>query len=289
MNAYITSACRTAIGKFNGSLASLDAIQLGTAVTAEALARAKVSPAAVEEVIFGNIIQAGLGQNPARQIAIKADIPYQVPSFTVNKVCGSGLKSVALAAQAIACGDASIIVAGGTEHMTNAPYLLKAARWGQRMGNGEVTDSIIHDALWDKFYDCHMAITAENIAERYSITREEQDEYSAESQQKTEAAIKGGKFIEEIVPIRIKQHKSDDLVFDTDEHQRFGTTAQSLAKMKAAFKPGGTVTAGNASGINDGAAAVVVVDVNGVRDPGYAFKIVAVHSAGLDQIGRAHV
>ena len=283
MDAYIVGACRTAIGKFNGTLAPLNAIDIGAAVVREIVARTSISPEHVNEVILGNVIQAGLGQNPARQATIKGGLPETVPAFTVNKVCGSGLKTVALAGQSIAAGDNQVVIAGGTEHMTGAPYLLKAHRFGQRLGNGEVTDSVICDALWDKFYDCHMATTAENIAEKHQISRADQDAFSAESQQKAEAAIKAGKFKDEIVPISVKQGKQET-VFDTDEHPRYGTTAESLAKLKPSFKPDGSITAGNASGINDGAAAVLVVskDVMEQLKPAWAFKILGAHSSALN-------
>ena len=283
MDAYIVGACRTAIGKFNGTLAPLNAIDIGAAVVREIVARTSISPEHVNEVILGNVIQAGLGQNPARQATIKGGLPETVPAFTVNKVCGSGLKTVALAGQSIAAGDNQVVIAGGTEHMTGAPYLLKAHRFGQRLGNGEVTDSVICDALWDKFYDCHMATTAENIAEKHRISRADQDAFSAESQQKAEAAIKAGKFKDEIVPITVKQGKQET-VFDTDEHPRYGTTAESLAKLKPSFKPDGSITAGNASGINDGAAAVLVVskDVMEQLKPAWAFKILGAHSSALN-------
>jgi acetyl-CoA C-acetyltransferase len=284
MEAYIVGGVRTAVGRYNGSLASLDAVELGSIVIKELVAQASINGTEVDEVIMGNVIQAGLGQNSARQSAIKAGLPQQVPCFTVNKVCGSGVKSVALAAQAIASGDAEAVIAGGMEHMSGAPYLLQTARWGQRMGNGEMIDAMINDALWDKFYDCHMGITAENIAEKYGVTRQDQDEFAAASQQKAEKAIKEGKFKDEIVPVRIKQRKGEDIVFDTDEHARFGTTLESLAKLRPAFKKDGSVTAGNASGVNDGAGCVLVVSkakMDALK-PKWAFKIVGSHSAGLD-------
>lgn len=284
MEAYIVGGVRTAIGGFNGSLTPFSAVDLGSIVIKELIERSAVDVNEVDEVIMGNVLQAGLGQNPARQSAVKAGIPHKVPCFTVNKVCGSGLKSVALAGQAIACGEANAIFAGGMEHMSNAPYLLKTARWGQRMGDGVMTDSMICDALWDNFYDCHMGITAENIAKEYNLSREEQDEFAAASQQKTERSIKEGKFKDEIVPVRIKQKKKDDIIFDTDEHPRAGTTVESLAKLRPAFKEDGTVTAGNASGINDGAGVVLVVSKEKMEalNPAWAFKIVSSHSAALD-------
>lgn len=284
MEAYIVGGVRTAVGRFDGSLASLNAVEIGALVIKELVARTAIDPKEVNEVIMGNVIQAGLGQNPARQASIKGGVPQDVPSFTVNKVCGSGLKTVALAANAIAAGEADVIVAGGMEHMSGAPYLLKSMRGGQRLGHGEATDSIISDALWDKFYDCHMGNTAENIAEKYGISRKEQDEFAASSQQKAEKAVKEGRFKDEIVPVRIKQPKGEDKIFDTDEHLRFGTTAETLAKLKPAFKGEGTVTAGNASGINDGAASVLVVSAEKMKamNPSWAFKIVAAQSAALD-------
>jgi acetyl-CoA C-acetyltransferase len=284
MEAYIVGAVRTATGRFNGTLTPLSATDLGSIVVRDVLARSSVDAGDVDEVILGNVLQAGLGQNPARIAAVGAGLPHAVPSYTVNKLCGSGLKSVALAGQAISAGDANVIVAGGMEHMTNAPYLLKTARFGQRMGHGELTDSMICDALWDNFYDCHMGETAENIAEKHGVSREDQDAFAAESQQKAVRAIEEGKFKDEIVPVAIKQRKGDDIIFDTDEHPRAGTTAEGLAKLKPAFKKDGTVTAGNASGINDGAGAVLVVSQAKMQElrPNWAFKIVASHSAGLD-------
>lgn len=284
MEAYIVGGVRTAIGKYNGSLASLNTIDIGAAVIRELIKRTSLKTDEVEEVIMGNVIQAGLGQNPARQAAFMAGLPENIPAFTVNKVCGSGLKSVALAGHAVAAGEAQMIVAGGMEHMSGAPYVIKSARWGQRLGNGELIDTVINDALWDKFYDCHMGITAENIAEKYCISRKDQDEFAAVSQRKTEQAIKDGKFRDEIVPIRIKQPKGPDKVFDTDEHPRFGTTMELLAKLQPAFKMEGTITAGNASGINDGAAAVLVVSREKMAElkPAWAFRILGTQSSALD-------
>ena len=284
MEAYIIGGVRTATGRFNGSLASFNAIDLGSMVIKGLVERTSLDVNELDEVILGNVIQAGLGQNPARQCALKADVPHNVPCFTVNKVCGSGLKSVSLAGQAIASGESSLIIAGGTEHMTGSPYLLKTARWGQRMGNGETTDSMLCDALWDNFYDCHMGITAENIAQKYNISRDDQDLFSADSQNKAEKAINEGKFKDEIVPVMIKQKRGDDIVFDTDEHPRSGTTVESLKKLKPAFKSDGTVTAGNASGVNDGAGVVLVASKEKMEamNPKWAFKIVASHSAALD-------
>ncbi len=255
----IASAVRTPIGAFGGKFKDVSAVQLGTIVVKEALKRAKVDPAMVDEVIFGNVLQAGLGQNVARQVSVHAGIPIEVPSFTINKVCGSGLKTVALAAQAILAGEADIVLAGGTENMSQAPYLLKSARWGQRMGNGQIEDYMVQDGLWDVFNDYHMGITAENIVEKYGLTREEQDELALGSQNKAEEAVKNGRFKEEIVAVEIPQRKGDPIVVDQDEYPKFGTTIETLAKLRPAFKKDGSVTAGNASGINDGAAALVVM------------------------------
>ncbi|MGL5630996.1 MAG: acetyl-CoA C-acetyltransferase [Azovibrio sp.] len=258
-NVVIVSATRTALGTFNGALASVGVVDLGKIVIAEALKRAGVDFAQVEEVIMGNVLQAGLGQNPARQAALKAGIPDSVPSFTVNKVCGSGLKSVELAAQAILAGDAEIIVAGGMENMTQAPYLLDSkARWGYRMGNGQLYDTLVGDGLTCATNNYHMGITAENVAEQYGITREEQDAFALLSQQRASRAVAEGVFDKEIVPVIIKSRKGET-VFSRDEYPKADASAEQLAKLKPAFKPDGTVTAGNASGINDGAAALVVM------------------------------
>ncbi|MBE6081816.1 MAG: acetyl-CoA C-acetyltransferase [Tissierellaceae bacterium] len=255
----IASGVRTPVGTFGGAFKDVSAVELGKVVVEEAIKRANIKPDMIDEVIFGNVLQAGLGQNVARQVAIHAGIPVEVPSYTVNKVCGSGLKTVALAAQAILAGDADIIVAGGTENMSQAPYLLKKARWGMRMGNGVIEDYMIHDGLWDIFGDTHMGITAENVAEKWGITREEQDQFSLRSQQRSEAAIKSGRFKDEIIPVSVPQRKGDPKIVDTDEHPRFGSTIEGMRKLKPAFKKDGTVTAGNASGINDGAAALVIM------------------------------
>lgn len=264
----IASAVRTAVGSFNGSLASLSAADLGAIVIREALERAKVSPASVDEVIFGNVLQAGLGQNPARQAAIKAGLPVEVPSYTVNKVCGSGLKTVNLAAQSILCGDADIVVAGGMESMTNAPYLLDAkARWGYRMGNSKVTDVMIQDGLWCAFNDYHMGITAENVAAKFGISRQDQDQLAYESQSKAAKAIAEGLFKDEIVPVTIKGRKGD-VVFDTDEYPKANTTVESISGLKPAFKKDGSVTAANASGINDGAAALIIMSADKAKELG---------------------
>ena len=282
-NVVIASAVRTPIGKFGGTLKSVSAIELGSIVIKEALKRAKVKPEDVDEVIMGNVLQAGLGQNSTRQSAVAAGIPVEVPSFTINKVCGSGLRSVSLAAQLIKLGDDDIVVAGGTENMSAAPYLLEKARWGQRMGDGKIVDEMIRDGLWESFNDYHMGVTAENIAEEWGITREEQDEFSAKSQQKAEKAVKEGRFKEEIVPVVIKSKKGET-VFDTDEFPRFGTTKESLSKLRPAFKKDGTVTAGNASGINDGAAALVIMSEEKAKELGVKplAKIVSYGSSGVD-------
>ncbi|MCX7823583.1 MAG: acetyl-CoA C-acetyltransferase [Syntrophobacterales bacterium] len=257
--AVIAMAVRTPVGSFGRSLAGISAVELGVIALKEALSRLNLDPKEVDEVILGNVLQAGQGQNPARQVSIRAGIPVEVPAYTVNKVCASGLKSVILAAQSIMLGEADIIVAGGIENMSQAPYAIPKARWGHRMGDGNLVDLMIFDGLWDIFNGYHMGITAENLAQKYGITREEQDEFALGSQQKAEAAIKDGKFKEEIVPVPIPQKKGDPLLFDTDEHPRFGTTLEALSKLPPAFKKDGTVTAGNASGINDGAAIVIVM------------------------------
>jgi len=280
----IVSAVRTPIGTFGGSFKDVSAVTLGSIVAKEAIKRANITPEMVDEVIFGNVLQAGQGQNVARQVSIHAGIPIEVPSYTVNKVCGSGLKTVALAAQAILAGDADIILAGGTENMSQAPYLLKGARWGQRMGDGTIEDYMVHDGLWDIFNDYHMGITAENVAEQWNITREEQDKFALTSQQRAEKAIKSGRFKDEIVPVSVPQRKGDPIIVDTDEHPRFGTTLEGLAKLKPAFKKDGTVTAGNASGINDGAAALVVMSKEKAEELGIKplATIVSYASAGVD-------
>ncbi len=285
-NIVIASAVRTPIGKFGGTLKSVSAVELGSIVIKEALKRANVKPEDVDEVIMGgNVLQAGLGQNSTRQSAVAAGIPVEVPSFTINKVCGSGLRSVSLATQLIKLGDDDIVVAGGTENMSATPYILEKARWGgQRMGDGKIVDEMIRDGLWEAFNDYHMGVTAENIAEQWGgITRDDQDEFSANSQQKAEKAIKEGKFKEEIVPVVIKTRKGET-VFDTDEFPRFGTTKESLSKLKAAFKKDGTVTAGNASGINDGAAALVIMSEEKANELGIKplAKIVAYGTSGVD-------
>ena len=281
----IASAARTPVGAFGGALKGISAADLGAIVIKEAVNRAGIKPELVEEVLLGNVIQAGLGQNVARQSTLKAGLPQEVPAMTINKVCGSGLRTVALAAQIIKAGDADIVVAGGTENMSRAPYVLNDARWGQRMGNGKMVDAMINDALWDAFNNYHMGVTAENIAKEWNLTREEQDEFAAASQQKAERAIKEGRFKDEIVPVAIPQRKGDPIIFDTDEFPRFGTTKETLAKLRPAFlKENGTVTAGNASGINDGAAAFVVMSADKAKELGIKplAKILSYGSKGLD-------
>lgn len=280
----IASAVRTAIGSFGGTLKGVSAVDLGATVIKEAINRAGIKPEAVEEVVMGNVIQAGLGQNPARQATIKAGLPEEVPAMTINKVCGSGLRTVALAAQMIKAGDADVVIAGGMENMSQAPYALKDMRWGHKMNATPTVDCMINDALWDAFNNYHMGVTAENIAKQWNITREDQDKFAAASQQKAEKAIKEGRFKDEIVPVMVPQRKGDPIVFDTDEDPRFGTTEQTLAKLKPCFIKDGTVTAGNASGINDGAAAFVVMSAEKAKELGVKplAKIVSYGSKGLD-------
>ncbi|MCH5137564.1 acetyl-CoA C-acetyltransferase [Clostridiaceae bacterium UIB06] len=279
----IVSAVRTAVGKFGGTLKDVPAAELGAIVIKEVLNRANVKAELVDEVIMGNVIQAGLGQNVTRQAIIKAGLPDEVPGFTINKVCGSGLRAVSLAAQMIKAGDADVVIAGGMENMSAAPYALPTTRWGQRMGNGAVIDTMINDALTDAFNGYHMGITAENIAEKWNLTREMQDEFAVASQNKAEAAIKEGRFKDEIVPVVIKTKKAE-IVFDTDEFPRFGATIEGMAKLKPAFKKDGTVTAANASGINDGAAAILVMSAEKAAELGIKpmAKIVSYGSKGLD-------
>jgi acetyl-CoA C-acetyltransferase len=256
--AFIVSATRTAMGKYLGGFGKMSAPKLGAAVIKEAISRAGVASDQIDEVIMGNVLQGGVGQAPARQAAIAAGVPDTVPAMTINKVCGSGLKAVMLATQAIKCGDASVIVAGGMESMSMAPYYLPRARTGYRMGHADLLDGMIYDGLWCSFGNYHMGIAAEFIAEKFNVTREDQDEYAAGSQNKAVAAIKAGKFKKEIVPVEIPQRKGDPVVVDTDESPRDGVTAESLSKLRPVFKKDGTVTAGNAPGINDGASALVV-------------------------------
>jgi len=280
----IVSAVRTAIGSFQGTLKDVAATTLGSIVIKEALVRAGVAGEQVDEVIMGNVLSAGLGQNPARQAAIKAGLPQDVSALTINKVCGSGLKAVHLATQAIIAGDAEIVVAGGFENMSQAPYVLKNAREGFRMGDQKVVDTMIQDGLWCAFNDYHMGITAENLCDMYQITREEQDAFAARSQQRAEVAIAAGKFENEIVAVEIPQRKGEPLLFNKDEFPRAGVTAESLGKLRPAFKKDGSVTAANASGINDGAAAVVVMSKEKAQELGIQPMaiITANASAGVD-------
>lgn len=264
---YLLGACRTPIGKMGGELSSLSAIDLGAIVIKETLKRAAIKAEDVDHVFMGCVIQAGLGQNIARQAALKAGLPVSTTAETINVVCGSGLDCVNNAARMIQTGDANIVIAGGTESMSNAPYLLKKARFGYRMGNAPMIDSMVNDALWDSFNDYHMGITAENVCEQWKITREELDEFAANSQQKAVAAIEEGKFKKEIVAVEVKQ-KKQSIIVDTDESPRQGTTAESLGKLRAAFRTDGIVTAGNSSGINDGAAAVILISEEKMKELG---------------------
>ncbi|HNU91544.1 MAG TPA: acetyl-CoA C-acetyltransferase [Spirochaetota bacterium] len=279
----IVSAVRTPVGTFAGSLKDVPAVQLGVVVVKEAIKRAGIGVSQVENVILGNVLQAGLGQNTARQVLIHAGIPQEVPAMTVNKVCASGLRSVSLAAQMIKAGDADIIVAGGIENMSAAPYALPGARWGYRMGDSNLTDTMIKDGLWDAFNQYHMGITAENVAERWKLSREELDAFALESQRKAEDAIKSGSFKDEIVPVEISGKKGVT-IFDIDEHPRFGATLEALSRLKPAFKKDGVVTAGNASGINDGAAALVVMSLGKANSLGLKplARVVSYASAGVE-------
>ncbi len=281
---YLVSMARTAVGSFGGSLKSIPAVELGATVIKEALKRGNVDASKVDEVFFGNVLQAGLGQNPARQAALKAGLPTETPATTLNKVCGSGLHSVSIAYRTIMAGEAECVVAGGMESMSMAPYVMNAARWGARMNNTQMVDAMVNDGLWDAFNNYHMGITAENVAEKYGITREMQDELALRSQTRAAQAIADGKFKDEIVPVVIPQKKGDPVVFDTDEYVKAGTTLEKLAKLKPAFKKDGTVTAGNASGINDGAAAIIVASGEFVKANGLKpmMKIVATGSVGVD-------
>jgi acetyl-CoA C-acetyltransferase len=264
----ILSACRTATGKLMGSLAPFSAVDLGAIVVREAVHRAGIDPALVDEIIMGSVVQAGLGQNPARQAGLKGGLANTVAAMTINKVCGSGLKAVGLAAQGIETGNAELVVAGGMESMTNCPYLLPQARAGMRIGHGKVLDSMITDGLWDAYEDFHMGMTGELVAEKYGISRQRQDEYAVESHRRAINAIKNGRFKDEIVPISIKQKKGDPILFAVDESPRADTSLEALSKLRPAFKPDGTVTAGNAPGTNDGAAAVVVTSLERARQLG---------------------
>jgi acetyl-CoA C-acetyltransferase len=282
----IVSAARTPIGSYGGSLKDVPAVELGRIAVTEAIKRAGITPDMVDELIFGTVLQGGLGQNVARQVSIAAGIPIEVPSMTLNKVCGSGLRTVSLAAQIIKAGDADIVIAGGCENMSAAPYFAPNVRWGARMGDTKLIDLMVHDGLTDIFNKYHMGITAENIVEQWGITREELDEFAANSQQKAEAAIKAGKFKDEIVPVEIPQRKGDHVIFDTDEFPRAGVTAEGLAKLRPAFKKDGTVTAANSSGINDGGAALVVMSKEKADELGLKpmATIKSYASAGVDPI-----
>ena len=280
----IVSAARTPIGNFGGALAGFSAIELGKIAAEEAIKRAGIEKGIIEEVIIGNVLTAGLGQNPARQIAIKAGLPNTVSALTINKVCGSGLRAISLAAGMIKAGDAEIVLAGGTESMSNSPYILNKARFGYKMGNDTLVDVMIKDGLWDAFNDYHMGITAENIAEKWGISRETQDQFALESQLKAEEAIKAGKFKDEIVPVMLPQKKGNPIVFEQDEYPRFGATLESLSKLRPAFKKDGSVTAGNSSGINDGAAMLIIMSREKADQLGLKpmAKILSYSSAGLD-------
>lgn len=282
--AVIVSATRTAVGKFGGSLKDIPAYDLGAIVIREAVRRADIDPARVDEVIMGNVLTTALGQNPARQASMKAGIPKEVPAFTINKVCASGLKAVAIAAQSIKAGDNEIVIAGGQENMSATPYAIPSARWGARMNATQMVDCMVYDGLWEKFNDYHMGNTAENIAEKYGISREEQDVYTVGSENKAEQAIKNGIFKDEIVPVPVPQRKGDPVLFDTDEFPSLGTTLEKVAKLAPAFRKGGTVTAANASGINDGAAAFVLMSEDKARELGKTAlgTVVAYASGGVD-------
>lgn len=280
----IVAATRTAVGSFQGSLANVPAVELGATVIRALLAQTGVAPAEVDEVILGQVLTAGAGQNPARQAAVKAGLPHEVPALTLNKVCGSGLKAVQLAVQAIRCGDAEIVVAGGMENMSLAPYVLPKVRSGLRLGHAELVDSMISDGLWDAFNDYHMGQTAENLVQQYQISREAQDAFAARSQQRAAAAVESGRFREEITPVAIPQRKGEPLLFDTDEGIRADTTAEGLARLRPAFAKDGSVTAGNASSLNDGAAAVLVMSATKAAALGLTplAHIAAYASAGVD-------
>ena len=285
---YVVNCCRTAVGSFGGSLKDTPAVELGAITVKEALNRAGVAPENVDEVMFGCILSAGLGQNPARQVSLKAGIPIEVPAYTVSMVCGSGLKSVIEAGRAIAAGDAEIVVAGGTENMSAAPYAIPAARWGARMGNNKIVDTMVNDGLWDAYNNYHMGTTAENICEQYGLTREELDQFAVNSQNKTEAAQAAGKFEAEIVPVMVKK-KKDLVEFKVDEYPKAGVTMDSVSKLKGAFpladgSKGNRVTAANASGINDGAAALVLASKEAVEKYGLKpmAKLVSWGQGGVD-------
>ncbi|MDX9688746.1 acetyl-CoA C-acetyltransferase [Halopseudomonas formosensis] len=280
----IVAATRTAIGSFGGQFASVPAHQLGATVIRALLEQTGVEPGSVDEVIMGQVLTAGCGQNPARQAAVHGGLPHSVPALTINKVCGSGLKAVQMAAQAIRCGDARIMIAGGQESMSLSPHLLPSSRTGQRMGNGQLVDSMIHDGLWDAFNQYHMGITAENLAERYEISRQQQDAFALASQQKAVAAQQAGRFADEITPVEVPQRKGEPLRIDQDEQPRASTTLESLGKLRPAFRNDGTVTAGNASSLNDGAAAVMLMSAETAAELGLPVlaRIAAGASSGVD-------
>jgi acetyl-CoA C-acetyltransferase len=280
----IVGAARTPVGAFGGALSKLSAIDLGVVAAKEAMKRAGIKPEIVENVLIGNVLSAGLGQNPSRQVAVNAGIPETTPAMTINKVCGSGLRTVSMAAQFIMLGDADVILAGGTESMSNAPYLLPKARWGQRMGDGQIVDSMINDALSDAFFDIHMGITAENIAEQWNLTRDMQDEFAARSQNRAEKAQAEGRFKDEIVPVEIPQRRGEPIVVEDDEYIKKGVTKEKISKLRPAFKKDGTVTAANASGINDGAAMLILMSKEKCEELGLKplATIKSYGSAGLD-------
>lgn len=280
----IVGAARTPVGAFGGALSKLSAIDLGVVAAKEAMKRAGIKPEIVENVLIGNVLSAGLGQNPSRQVAVNAGIPETTPAMTINKVCGSGLRTVSMAAQFIMLGDADVILAGGTESMSNAPYLLPKARWGQRMGDGQIVDSMINDALSDAFFDIHMGITAENIAEQWNLTRDMQDEFAVRSQNRAEKAQAEGRFKDEIVPVEIPQRRGEPIVVEDDEYIKKGVTKEKISKLRPAFKKDGTVTAANASGINDGAAMLILMSKEKCEELGLKplATIKSYGSAGLD-------
>ncbi|WP_415905022.1 acetyl-CoA C-acetyltransferase [Neptuniibacter sp. QD48_55] len=280
----IVAAGRTAVGTFGGSLSKIAASDLGATVIKGLIEKIDLDPAKVDEVIMGQVLTAGCGQNPARQATLNGGLPIQVPALTINKVCGSGLKAIQMATQAIRCGDADIIIAGGQENMSSSPHVVPNSRNGARMGDWKMVDTMIKDGLWDAFNDYHMGITTENIVEKYGFTREEQDAFAAASQNKAEAAVTSGRFKDEIIPVTIPQRKGDPIVFDTDEQPRFGCTAEALGKLRPAFKKDGTVTAGNASTINDGAAAVIVCSEEKAKELGLPIlaRIKAYANSGID-------
>jgi acetyl-CoA C-acetyltransferase len=282
--AVIASAARTPIGSFGGVFKTLSAVDLGVVAAKEAIKRAGIEPSQVNEVYFGNVLGAGLGQNVARQVTLGAGIPIEVPALTINMVCGSGLRTVSMAAQFVEMGAADIILCGGCESMTNAPYLIPSARWGARMGESKIVDYMVHDGLWDIYNEYHMGVTAENVAEQYGITREMQDQCAVESQQKAEAAQKSGRFNDEIAPVVIPQRKGDPIVVDTDEYPKHGASYEKMAKLPTAFKKGGTVTAASSSGINDGAAALIIMSKEKAEELGikYLAEVKSYGSAGVD-------